>query len=93
VGAPCFSRGEQRFSVAQRSSTSIMRFSAGLENPGLKPSLKKETLFRWTEVQLPLLKQGAPIKLGAERSPALFRFSCNTPIRPCECALKTETTS
>ncbi len=45
VGAPCFSRGEQRFSVAQRSSTLIMRFSAGLENPGLKPSLRKETLF------------------------------------------------
>jgi hypothetical protein len=41
-------------------------------SPGLKPSLRKETLFRWTEVQLPLLKQGAPTKLGAERSAASF---------------------
>jgi hypothetical protein len=24
-------------------------------------------LFRWTKVQLPLLKQGAPTKLGVER--------------------------
>jgi hypothetical protein len=37
VGALCFSRGEQRFSVAEKSSTLIMRFSVGLENPGLKP--------------------------------------------------------
>jgi hypothetical protein len=36
------------------------------------PSLRKETLFRWTEVQLPLLKQGAPTKLGAERFAASF---------------------
>jgi hypothetical protein len=35
VGALCFSRGEQRFSVAEKSWISIMRFSAGLENPGL----------------------------------------------------------
>ncbi len=41
-----------------------MRFSAGLENPGLKPSQRKEPLFRWTEVQLPLLKQGAPTNSG-----------------------------
>jgi hypothetical protein len=39
VGALCFSRGEQRFSVAEKSSISMMRFSAGLENPRLKPVL------------------------------------------------------
>jgi hypothetical protein len=36
VGALCFSRGEQRFSVAEKSWTLIMRFSAGLEYPELK---------------------------------------------------------
>ena len=41
VGALCFSRGEQRFSVAEKSWTSTMRFSAGLENPGLKRLRKK----------------------------------------------------
>jgi hypothetical protein len=30
VGALCFSRGKQRFSVAEKSLTLIMRFSAGL---------------------------------------------------------------
>ncbi len=41
MGALCFSRGEQRFSVAETSWTLIMRFSAGLENPGLKPVLSE----------------------------------------------------
>jgi hypothetical protein len=51
VGAPCFSRGEQRFSFAQRSSTLIMRFSAGLENPGLK-SLRENYLLEpdWSKL-------------------------------------------
>jgi hypothetical protein len=54
VGGLCFSRGEQRFSVAEKSWTLIMRFSAGLENPGLKPVLSGMNRFvRWTEVQLP----------------------------------------
>jgi hypothetical protein len=53
VGALCFSRGKQRFSVAGECSTVIMRFSAGLEK---------------SRVQLPLLKQGAPTTLGMERS-------------------------
>ncbi len=30
VGALCFSRGKQRFSVAEKSSKMIMRFSAGI---------------------------------------------------------------
>ena len=34
VGALCFSRGEQRFSAAEKSWTSMMRFSAGLEIQG-----------------------------------------------------------
>jgi hypothetical protein len=37
VGALCFSRGKQRFSVAVKSLALIMRFSAGPEHPGLKP--------------------------------------------------------
>jgi hypothetical protein len=41
VGALCFSRGEQRFSVAEKSWISIMRSSAGLKNPGLKPVLSE----------------------------------------------------
>jgi hypothetical protein len=40
VGA-LFSRGEQRFSVAEKGWTLTMRFSAGLENPGLKPVLSE----------------------------------------------------
>jgi hypothetical protein len=38
----------------------MMRFSAGLEIQGQSPQFRNEPLFRWTEVQLPLLKQGAP---------------------------------
>jgi hypothetical protein len=39
VEALCLSGGEQRFSVAEKSWTLMMRFSAGLENPGRKPVL------------------------------------------------------
>jgi hypothetical protein len=52
-----------------------MRFSAGLENPGLKPVLRNEMLFRWTEVQLPLLKQGAPTRFGVDDIGAFFSGS------------------
>jgi hypothetical protein len=41
VGALCFSRGEQHFSVAEKSWISSMRLSAGHENPGLKPVLSE----------------------------------------------------
>jgi hypothetical protein len=34
VGALCFSGRKQRFSVAEKSSTSILRFSAGHEIQG-----------------------------------------------------------
>jgi hypothetical protein len=40
-----------------------VRFRTGLEEAGLKPTFRDERLFRWTEVQLPPLKQGAPTKL------------------------------
>jgi hypothetical protein len=55
-------RGKERFSAPGKSSTLIMRFSAGVEKiPRLKPILELDA-FRWTKVQLPLLKQGAPTK-------------------------------
>jgi len=55
-------RGKERFSAPGKSSTLIMRFSAGVERiPGLKPTLELDA-FRWTKVQLPLLKQGACTK-------------------------------
>jgi hypothetical protein len=82
VGAPCFSRGEQRFSVAQRSWTLIVRFSAGLENSGLKclrenPKEKQQvpplrfatvgmTLLVWV-TNIPILKRSV-IPTGAKRS-------------------------
>jgi hypothetical protein len=37
-----------------------MRFSAGRRNPRAKAHFQNRIFFRWTEVQLPLLKQGAP---------------------------------
>jgi hypothetical protein len=52
-----------------------MRIGVGFENPGLKPILRNETLFRWTEVQLPLLKQGAPTDSGRRDLRLLLRFS------------------
>jgi hypothetical protein len=59
VGALCFSRGKQRFSVAGECSTVIMRFSAGLERSGAKAqSLAMKRFFRWTEVQLPPAEAG-----------------------------------
>ena len=55
-------RGKERFSARKKVSTLIIRFSAGhLKTPGLKP-ISKSLLLRWTEVQLPLLKQGASTK-------------------------------
>ena len=35
-----------------------MRFGSGFENPGLSPSFRDESLFRWTEVQLTLAEEG-----------------------------------
>jgi hypothetical protein len=60
VGAPCFSRGEQRFSVAQRSWTLITRFSAGVENSGLKCQRK------------PLFSESDLSKLGSAAYAACF---------------------
>src|SRR5580704_5488072 len=53
------------------------------------------TLFRWTEVQLPLLKQGAPTENlppkppteASRRKPAIpARFRCERPSQACNCA-------
>ena len=63
-------RGKERFSAPGKSSTSSLRFSAGVEKVlGLKPILELDA-FRWTKVQLPLLKQGAPTKTLPQSLPA-----------------------
>jgi hypothetical protein len=50
-----------------------MRLSAGLEKSRAKAqSLARKRFFRWTEVQLPRLKQGASTTLGMERCAAFF---------------------
>jgi hypothetical protein len=67
VEALCFSRGEQRFSVAEKSWTLMIRFSAGLENPGLKPVLSEMNRFSaGLKSSSPLLKQGAPTRFGVD---------------------------
>jgi hypothetical protein len=60
-GSPRIYAGEGALQRSGKSSCLIARFSAGIEKPGLKP-ISKSLLLRWTEVQLPLLKQGAPTK-------------------------------
>jgi methyl coenzyme M reductase beta subunit len=45
VGALCFSRGEQRFSVAEKSLDFDLRFSAGLEKARAKARLSKWIAF------------------------------------------------
>jgi hypothetical protein len=59
-----------------------MRFSAGLENPGLKPIPEGANAFRWTKVQLPLLKQGAPTKPGVEHFSLLSEKSALLDFNP-----------
>jgi hypothetical protein len=43
-----------------------MGFSVGLGKPGLKPVPENRTDFRGLKSSSPLLKQGAPTKLGME---------------------------
>jgi hypothetical protein len=50
--------GSQRLKLRDRSSTLIMRFSAGLEKPGLKPISENELLFRNAEALLPPAEAG-----------------------------------
>ena len=70
---PCFSRGKQRFSVAQKSTTLITRFRAGFENPGLKPIPKIMNCFSaGLKSSSPLLKQGAPTGSHADTSAPHF---------------------
>jgi hypothetical protein len=58
-GSPRIYAGEERFSAPEKSSILITRFSAGNPKPGAKAHFKIDSFFRWTKVQLPLLKQGA----------------------------------
>jgi hypothetical protein len=51
--------------------------------PGLKPTFLDGTIFRWTDVQLPLLKQGAPTAgktQAAGRSRFLDLFTAQAPL-------------
>jgi len=59
VGAPAFMRGKERFSAPGNVRLRSCALAPGGRNPGAKAHLKNATLFRWTEVQLPLLKQEA----------------------------------
>jgi len=45
--------------------------------------LRARLLFRWTEVQLPLLKQGAPTLKPVARQRLLPWLIARTRIRPC----------
>ena len=49
-----------------------------------------KSLFRWTEVQLPLLKQGAPTNLRVERSLALVLTQTLKPYSFCVLYLTTK---
>jgi hypothetical protein len=55
-----------------------MRFSTGLENPGLKPILRNETRFRWTEVQLPPAEAGGSHQTRGRETCGLFRPHVDT---------------
>jgi hypothetical protein len=51
----------RRFSVWGGCSLSRLRLGVGWRKPGAKAHSNIDVLFlRWTEVQIPLLKQGAP---------------------------------
>ena len=60
VGALCFSRGEQRFSAAEKSWTLIMRFSAGLGNQGLKSLRENSRIREARPLQQPKAAQRSP---------------------------------
>jgi hypothetical protein len=59
VGALASTRGEERFSAPGSSCFLVMGFSPGAGLPTAKADCEF-AFFRWTKVQLPLLKQGAP---------------------------------
>ena len=62
VGAPAFIRGKERFSAPGDVRLRSCALAPGWRNPGAKAQLKNGTFFPWTEVQFPLLKQGAATK-------------------------------
>ena len=61
-GSPRIHAGEGALQRSGKSPTLIMRFSAGNRKPRAKAHFQNRILFRRTEVQLPLLKQGAPTR-------------------------------
>ena len=78
VGAPAFMRGKERFSAPGRASTLIMRFSPGIKTPRAKAHLKSDSLFRWTEVQLPPAQAGGSHQ---RPSPERLKSSAQPPER------------
>src|ERR1700733_4708468 len=64
-------RPQMNITGVDKSSTLIMRLSARSRRSRAKAHPRDNEQFsRWTEFQLPLLKQGAPIKLGVKRPAA-----------------------
>ena len=78
-GSPRIHAGDGALQRSSKSSVLITRFSAGDQKPGAKAHLKIATLFRWTKVQLPLLKQGAPTKAFPIVFPQLVQAPAATP--------------
>ena len=62
-------------SVIWDADSSRLRSSGGWERAGLKPTQAQSAFLRWTEVQLPLLKQGAPTE---RRIPQTYRLPMMT---------------
>jgi hypothetical protein len=61
VGAPCFSRGKQRFSVAEETWIPITRFSAGLKIQAKVSAENREAADLSTTLQLFALYQGTTL--------------------------------
>jgi len=59
VGALALMRGRSALALRDGDLPPMMCFSPGASLPAAKADCEL-ALFRWTEVQLPLLKQGAP---------------------------------
>jgi hypothetical protein len=66
-GSPRIHAGEDRFSAPGKSCTLIMRFGAGLERfQGYKAHSKMERFSAGLKSSSPLLKQGAPTRIGVD---------------------------
>ncbi len=68
-------RGKERFiAPGKRLDIELCALALASKDPGLKPILRDKALFRWTEVQLPLLKQGAPTRHTSYCLAAILRM-------------------